>query len=117
MEITIFQGELKLGDSKGATMVFAQDFRVEQCAGKERRLTVECAGVEILGPELHKEVSSHQVYLDHNWIGRLNGDTADFTTLPAVEAGVHRVSIHVSPFPGAGLCDDFTLRKVVFTCE
>jgi len=36
------------------------------------------------------------------------------TLLPDVEAGVHRIAIHVSPFPGLGLCDDFTLRRVVF---
>ena len=33
------------------------------------------------------------------------------------EAGVHRVAIHVSSFPGVGLCDDFTLRRVAFSCK
>ncbi|MCC2670985.1 MAG: hypothetical protein K0Q72_3456 [Armatimonadetes bacterium] len=116
MEIVIFDGELRLGDSVGATMVFAQDFRVQQCAGAIRKLTILCAGVEILGAEDDKEVSAHSVYLDHTWVGRLTGNMAELTTLPSVEAGTHRVSIHVSPFPGFGVCDDFTLRKVVFTC-
>ena len=117
METVIFEGALPLGDSKGATMVWAGDFRAMQCALAERKLTVECAGVEILGPPEHREVASHPVYLDHVMVGRLSGDRAEFTVLPAVEAGVHRVSIHVSPFPGVGLCDDFTLRRVVFTCK
>jgi hypothetical protein len=117
MEIVIFEGELRLGDSKNATMVFAQDFRVMQCALGERRLTLECTGVEILGPEEHHEVSSHPVYLNHVLVGRLDADRKEFTVLPAVEAGSHRVTVHVSPFPGPGVCDDFTLRKVVFHCK
>jgi hypothetical protein len=117
MEIVIFEGELKLGDSKGATMVFAQDFRVVQCATGERKLTVECRGVEILGPELHKEISAHRVYLDHTLVGRLSADRAEFSVLPEIEAGVHRVAIHVSPFPGAGLCDDFLLKRVTLSCR
>lgn len=116
MEIVIFDGELRLGDSRNASMVFAQDFRVEQCALGERNLTVECAGVEILGaPELH-ELSSHAVYLDHTPVGRLDADRATFTRLPPVEAGVHRIAIHVSPLPGLGVCDDFILKRIVFTC-
>ena len=87
MEITIFEGELKMGDSKDTTMVFAQDFRVVQCAGAERKLTVECAGVEILGPEVSREISSHLVYLDHTLVGRLAGNRAEFTILPEIEAG------------------------------
>lgn len=117
MELIIFAGELKLGDGAGATMAFAQDFRVSQCAAAPRRLLIECEGVEILGPELHKEVSAHPVYLDHTLVGRLSGNTAEFTVLPGVEAGTHRVTIQVSPFPGQGLCDDFTLRRIVFSCE
>ena len=115
MDIILFQGELPMGDSQGATMVFAQDFRIDQCAMNERKLTVECRGVEILGPKEHHEVSAHPVYLDQSLVGRLDTDRAEFTVLPLVEAGVHRVTIHVSPFPGFGLCDDFTLRRVTFT--
>jgi len=117
MELVIFQGEIKLGDGVNASMLFAQDFRLFQCAGKERRLTIECEGVEILGPELHKEVSSHPVYLDHTLVGRLGGNSGEFTILPEVEAGAHRVRVEVSPFPGTGLCDDFVLRRVVFSCK
>jgi len=115
MEILVFSGELKMGDSPHATMVFAQDFRVPECALRARTLTIECVGVQILGAELQKEVSSHPVYLDHTLIGRLSGDTAEFTVLPPVDAGTHRVSIHVSPFPGAGFCDDFALKKILFS--
>jgi hypothetical protein len=115
-EIVVFEGSLPLGDSKNASMVFAQDFRVEQCALKERRLVVECAGVEILGPKEHQEISSHPVYLDHVLVGRLGGDRVEFSVLPAVDAGIHRVEIHVSAFPGFGLCDDFTVKRVVFSC-
>jgi hypothetical protein len=117
METVIFEGNLALGDGKSATMVFAHDFRVEQCAVGERSLTVECAGVQILGPEEHREVSSHPVYLDNVLIGRLDADRKVFTVLPEIEAGLHRVSIHVSPFPGYSLCDDFTLERVVLTCK
>jgi hypothetical protein len=117
MQITIFEGELKMGDGKGATMLFAQDFQVVQCAVGDRRLTVECSGVEILGPEAHREISAHAVYLDHTLVGRLSGDRAEFTILPEVAAGAHRVAIHVSPFPGAGLCDDFVLKRVEFECR
>jgi hypothetical protein len=117
MDIVIFEGELPLGDGKGASMVFAHDFRVDQCAVGERKLVIECAGVEILGPREHREISSHPVYLDHTQVGRLDADRAEFRLLPAVEAGVHRVAIHVSAFPGVGLCDDFTLRRVVFSCS
>lgn len=117
MEIVIFEGELKMGDGKGATMVFAQDFRVLQCALQDKRLTILCEGVEILGTEAQKEISSHAVYLDHTLVGRLAGNSADFTLLPDVEAGAHRVSIHVSPFPGSGLCDDFVLKRVIFACQ
>ncbi|MGV3719427.1 MAG: hypothetical protein ACO1SX_00840 [Actinomycetota bacterium] len=115
MEIVVFSGELKMGDSAHATMVFAQDFRVPECALRARRMTVECAGVQILGAEPQKEISSHPVYLDHTLVGRLDSDAAEFTVLPPVDAGVHRVSIHVSPFPGAGFCDDFLLKKIVFS--
>jgi hypothetical protein len=38
MEITVFEGELKLGNGANATMVFAQDFRVIQCARMEKKL-------------------------------------------------------------------------------
>ena len=117
MEIVVFQGELKLGDGANASMLFAQDFRLFQCAGKDRRLTIECEGVEIFGPELHKDVSSHPVYLDHTLVGRLSGNSAEFTILPDMEAGAHRVRLEVSPFPGTGLCDDFLLRRVVFSCK
>jgi hypothetical protein len=116
MEIIIFEGQLMLGDGKGATMVFAQDFRVPECAMGERKLSILCTGVEILGPKEHLEISSHLVYLDNTLLGRLAGDVIDFALLPAVEAGLHRVSIQVSPFPGFGLCDDFTLRRVAFQC-
>jgi hypothetical protein len=116
MEIVVFDGNLRLGDGRDATMVFAQDFRVEQCAVGERRLTVECDGVEILGREEVREVSSHAVYLDHTLVGRLDRDRTVFKILPAVAAGVHRVAIHVSPYPGLGVCDDFALKRVVFTC-
>ncbi|MFN3652686.1 MAG: hypothetical protein ACK47B_24170 [Armatimonadota bacterium] len=117
MEVTVFEGELRLGDSKDATMVFAQDFRVEQCALGDRRLRISCQGVEILGAELHKEIAAHPVYLDHTLLGRLTASEAEFTVLPVLDAGIHRVAIHVSPFHGFGVCDDFTLRKIVFHCE
>ena len=113
----VFEGDLPMGDGKGATMVFAQDFRVEQCALQEKKLTVECKGVEILGEPEQKEISSHPVYLDHTLVGRLDANRMEFTTLPEVAAGVHRVEIHVSPFPGLGLCDDFTLKYVIFSCK
>ena len=116
MDITVFEGELTMGDGKGATMLFAQDFRVLQCALQEKKLTIECEGVQILGRAEQLEISSHAVYLDHTLVGRLSGNKAEFTLLPGVEAGPHRVQIHVSPYPGAGLCDDFTLRRVVFSC-
>jgi hypothetical protein len=57
------------------------------------------------------------VYLDYTLVGRIQADRTELTVLPDVEAGVHRVSVHVSPFPGQGLCDDFTLRRIVFSCE
>jgi hypothetical protein len=117
MEIVIFEGELPLGDSRNATMVFAHDFRVGQCALQEKKLMIECSGVEILGPEEHHEIASHPVYLDQTLVGRISQDRSEFMLLPVVEAGVHRVAIHVSPFPGLDLCDDFTLRRVVFSCE
>jgi len=117
MEIVIFDGELALGDSKAATMVWAQDFRVVQCALQERKLTIECSGIQILGPEEHHEISSHPVYLDNTLVGRLDRDRTELTLLPPVDAGTHRVSVHVSPFPGTGFCDDFTLKRVVFTCK
>ena len=117
MDTVVFEGALSLGDSKAATMAFAQDFRVGQCATGKRMLTVEASGVQILGPEEHREVSSHPVYLDNVLLGRLDADRKVFAVLPRVEAGMHRVSIHVSPFPGHGLCDDFTLKRVVFSCE
>jgi hypothetical protein len=117
MEIVIFEGALSLGDSANATMVFAQDFRVMQCAAGERKLTIECRDIQILGPEEHQEISSHAVYLDHCMVGRLKHDRTELTILPDVEAGVHRLAIHVSTFPGLGLCDDFTLRRVVFSCK
>jgi hypothetical protein len=50
-------------------------------------------------------------------VGRLKQDRTELTLLPNVEAGVHRIAIHVSTFPGLGLCDDFVLRRVVFTCK
>lgn len=117
MEIVIFQGELRMGDGANASMLFAQDFRLFQCAQGERSLSIECEGVEILGPELHKEISSHLIYLDNTLVGRLSGNSGEFTILPAVEAGSHRVRLEVSPFPGTGLCDDFVLKRVVFTCK
>jgi hypothetical protein len=117
MEIVVFDGKLKLGDSPDATMVFAQDFVASECALRKRRLTVECEGVQILGAEPQHEISSHAVYLDHTLVGRIDGDRAEFAVLPRVDAGTHRVSIHVSPFPGHGFCDDFTLRKIVFSYE
>jgi hypothetical protein len=118
MEIVIFEGEIKLGDSKNATMVWAQDFRVVQCALQEKRLLIECEGVEIrVTAEDQREISAHAVYLDHTLVGRLSGNTGEFKVLPEVGAGPHRVAIHVSPFPGTGLCDDFTLRRVVFSCD
>ena len=117
MEIVIFDGQLPMGDSKNATMVFAQDFRVPECVLTERKLTVTCEGVQILGEERHREISSHPVYFDRVLVGRVSGDRAEFTTLPPVDAGLHRISIEVSPFPGSGLCDDFTLQRVVFSAE
>lgn len=118
MVIDIFEGELRLGDSKNATMVWAQDFRVEQCALQQKKLVVECEGVEILvTAEEQREIASHAVYLDHTLVGRLSGNTGTFAVLPEVGAGPHRVAIHVSPFPGTGLCDDFVLRKVTFSCD
>ena len=118
MEILIFDGELKLGDSKDATMVWAQDFRVIQCALQEKKLTIEAEGVEIrVTAEEQKEVSSHAVYLDHTLVGRMAANVAEFTVLPEVGAGPHRVAIHVSPFPGSGLRDDFVLKRVVFACK
>ncbi len=117
MEITVFEGELKMGDGKGATMVFAQDFRLMQCANDERRLTVECEGVEILGAAGVKEISSHAVYLDDLLIGRFRENRAVFTTLPPMDAGRHRVRVEVSTFPGLGFCDDFTLKRVVVFCR
>jgi len=118
MEIEVFAGELKLGDSRDATMIWAQDFRVVQCALMEKKLRIECEGVEIrVTAEEQREVSSHAVYLDHTLVGRLGGNTAEFSVLPEVGAGPHRVAIHVSPFPGTGLCDDFILRRVVFSCR
>ena len=118
MTIDIFEGELRLGDSKSATMVWAQDFRIEQCALKQRKLAIECEGVEIrVTAEDQREISSHAVYPDHTPVGRLSGNGVVFTVLPEVAAGPHRVAIHVSPFPGVGLCDDFVLRKVTFSCE
>lgn len=113
----IFEGEIRLGDSKNATMIWAQDFYVTQCAQKNKRLIVECSGVEILGREDQKEISSHTVYLDHTLVGRLNGNNIEFTVLPEVGAGPHRVTIHVSPYPGVGLCDDFILKRVTFLCD
>jgi hypothetical protein len=115
MDIIVFAGKLPMGDSQDTTMVFAQDFRIDECATKEKKLSVECAGVEILGPPEHHEVSSHPVYLDHTLVGRIDADKKEFSVLPTVEAGAHRVAIHVSPFPGFGLCDDFTLKRVVFS--
>jgi hypothetical protein len=118
MEVTVFEGEIKLGDSKEATMVWAQDFRVVQCALQEKKLTIECEGVEIrVTAEEQREISAHAVYLDHTLVGRLSGNGAEFTVLPEVAAGAHRVAIHVSPFPGTGLCDDFVLKRVVFSCK
>lgn len=117
MEIVIFEGELKMGDSKNATMLFAQDFRVEQCALGERTLSVECDGVEILGTDAELEISSHAVYLDQTLVGRFDRDRKVFTLLPPVAAGIHRVAVHVSAYPGFGLCDDFVLKRVVFTCK
>jgi hypothetical protein len=78
---------------------------------------IECQGVQILGANAEHDVSSHAVYLDRLLLGRFDGDRAVFKVLPALEAGVHRVAIHVSSFPGVGLCDDFTLRRVVFSCK
>ena len=109
---------MALGDGKAASMVWAQDFRVEQCALQQKKLLIECEGVQILvTAEEQREVSAHPVYLDHTLVGRLTGNTAEFTVLPEVGAGPHRVTIQVSPFPGTGLCDDFVLRKVTFSCE
>src|SRR5439155_19756471 len=95
MEVVIFDGALPMGDSKNTTMVFAQDFRVEQCALGERKIRIECAGVEILGTNEQHDVSSHAVYLDHLLLGRFDGDRAEFTVMPPLDAGVHRVAIHV----------------------
>jgi hypothetical protein len=117
MVIDIFEGELRMGDSKNATMVFAQDFRVEQCALQNKKLFVLCEGVEILGPEEHREISSHTVYLDHTLVGRLGGNAGEYKILPEVAAGAHRVEVHVSPFPGVGLCDDFVLKSITFSCD
>jgi len=117
MEVIVFEGELRMGDSRNATMVFAQDFRAEQCAGRRRELIVECDGVQILGQSNHLEVSSHMVYVDATMIGRIRSDRTLFATLPLVEAGVHRVRVEVSPFPGFGLCDDFTLKRIIFRCD
>lgn len=117
MEIVIFDGLLSLGDSANATMVFAQDFRVMQCAVGERKLTIECSGIQILGPEEHQEISSHAVYVDQLLIGKLKDDRTELMLLPSMEAGTHRLAIHVSSFPGLGLCDDFTLRRIVFSCK
>ena len=117
MEVTVFEGALRMGDGKDATMVFAQDFRLLQCANNERRLTVACEGVEILGPPEVKEISSHAVYLDDLCLGRISADHAVFPVLPALEAGRHRIRIEVSTYPGPGLCDDFTLKRVIVTCR
>jgi hypothetical protein len=117
MVIEIFDGELRMGYGKNATMVFAQDFRLEQCALQKKKLYVLCEGVEILGAEEHREISSHPVYFDHTLIGRLSGNSGEFSVLPEAGAGPHRVTIQVSPFPGTGLCDDFVLKSVTFACE
>ena len=117
MVIDVFEGDLRMGDSKNATMVWAQDFQVMQCALQEKRLIIECEGVEILGREDQKEIASHAVYFDHTLLGRLSGNSVEFTLLPEVAAGSHRVAIHVSPFHGAGLCDDFVLKRVTFSCK
>ena len=117
MQIIVFEGHLPMGDSKGATMLFAQDFRVEQCALQMKTLTIECEGVDILGQEDELAVSSHPVYFDHTLLGRLSQNRTEFTILPMVDAGVHRVRIEVSPYPGLGLCDDFTLRRITFACD
>lgn len=116
MEIVIFEGELAMGDSKNTTMVFAQDFRVLQCATGTRKLTIETDGVAILGAKEVLEASSHAVYLDHCLVGRMDSDKTELTALPDIEAGAHRVAIHVSTFPGSGLCDDFVLKRVVLHC-
>ena len=112
--VTVFDGDLKLGDSRNATMVFAQDFRMPRCALADRKLTVECSGVQILGDADQKEISSHRVYFDQLLLGRLDSDRGEFSILPPVDAGVHRVRVEVSTFPGFGLCDDFSLRRITF---
>jgi len=116
MEIIIFEGELKMGDSVGATMVYAQDFRIIQCAMMEKKLRIEAEGVQILGPKEHEDASSHSVYFDHTPVGKIKSDVTELTVLPEAGAGPHRLAIHVSPFPGPGFCDDFVLKKVVFSC-
>ena len=117
MQVIIFEGELRMGDSVGATMVYAQDFRLSQCAMKKKELLIETDGVQILGGAEQQRVSSHDVYFDHAHVGKIDSDRTLLTLLPEASAGPHRVSIHVSPFPGAGLCDDFVLKRVLFTCE
>ena len=99
---------------------FAVDHQLDRLAGAADDMVVSAEFVvrplaEIA--EEQREASSHAVYLDHTLVGRLGADRAEFTALPEVGAGPHRVAIHVSPFPGIGFCDDFVLRKVTFSCE
>lgn len=117
IEVVVFEGRLPMGDGKGATMLFAQDFELAQCGSGARKLTVECEGVQILGPAEHQEISSHLVYLDHTLVGRLRADRAEFSLLPAMDAGLHRVRVEVSAFPGFRFCDDFLLKRILFHCE
>lgn len=116
MEYLIFEGSLRMGDSKDATMVFAQDFEVSQRATGERELLIACEGVEILGRDEQLEAAAHPVHLDHTVVGRIRADDTRFKTLPVLGAGPHRVRIDVSPFHGHGFCDDFVLRRVVLKC-
>jgi hypothetical protein len=117
MEIVIFQGELRMGDSVDATMAFAQEFRLLQCATRNKKLTVEAEGVQILGTPETRDVASHSVFFDGLHVGKMSGDRTELTILPEAFAGPHRVEIRVSTLPGSGLCDDFILKRVAFSGE
>ncbi len=114
MEVTLFDGQLPMGDGKNATMLFGQDFRVPECVLTDRKLILICKGVQILGDESVREISSHPVYFDRVLIGRIGSDRTELTLLPPVDAGIHRITIEVSPFPGYSLCDDFILERIQF---
>ncbi len=112
-EVTIFNGRLPMGDGLQSTMVFAQDFRLPQCILTERALLIQAEGVQVLGEAAAREVSGHTVWVDHVLIGRIYADRTELNMLPPLDAGVHRVTIQVSPYPGFSLCDDFILERVV----